>query len=50
MKVGKKRGQIKILKYFDQIIGDMRCETFREVKELAWDRNEWSWVVVSNQF
>ena len=32
--VGMKRGRPR-LKYFDQIIGDMGCETFREVKELA---------------
>ena len=32
-KVGKKRGRSR-LKYFDQIIGDMGCETFSEVKEL----------------
>ena len=32
--VGKKRGRPR-LKYFDQIIGEMGCETFREVKELA---------------
>ena len=37
------------LEYFDQIIGNMRCETFRDVKELAWDISEWKLVVVSNQ-
>ena len=35
----KKRGRPR-LKYFDQIIGDMRCETFREAKQLAGDRAE----------
>ena len=39
--VGKKRGRSR-LKYFDQIIGDMGCESFSEVKELAGDRAEWS--------
>ena len=34
--VGKKRGSgTPRLKYFDQIIRDMGCETFREVKQLA---------------
>ena len=37
--VGKRRGRPR-LKYFDHIIGDMGCETFREVKELARDRAE----------
>ena len=46
--VGKKRRRPR-LKYFDQIIGDMGCETFREVKELARDRAEWRRVVASNQ-
>ena len=46
--VGKKRGRPR-LKYFDQIIGDMGCETFREVKQLAGDRAEWRRVVASNQ-
>ena len=32
--VGEKRGMLR-LKYFDQIIGDMGFETFREVKQLA---------------
>ena len=33
--VGKKRGRGRPrLKYFDQIIRDMGCETFREVKQL----------------
>ena len=46
--VGKKRGRGRPrLKYFDQIIRDMGCETFREVKELAWDRAESRRVVVS---
>ena len=34
VEVGKKRGRPR-LKYFDQIIGDMGFETFREVKQLA---------------
>ena len=46
--VGKERGRPR-LKYFGQIIGDMGCETFREVKELALDRAEWRWAVASNQ-
>ena len=47
---GKIRGRGRPrLEYFDQIIGDMRCETFREVKELTWDRAELRRVVVSNQ-
>ena len=37
------------LKYFDQIIREMGCETFREVKQLAGDRAEWKRVVSSNQ-
>ena len=37
------------LKYFDQIIRDMGCETFREVKQLAGDRAEWKRVFASNQ-
>ena len=45
--VGKKRRRPR-LKYFDQIIGDMGYETFREVKELARDRAEWRRVVASN--
>ena len=36
-------------KYFDQIIGDTGCETFRAVKELARDRAEWRRVVASNE-
>ena len=33
--VGKKRGRGRPrLKYFDQIIGDMGCKTFREVKDI----------------
>ena len=48
--VRKKRGRGRPrLKYFDQIIGDMGCETFREVKQLAGDRAEWRRVVASNQ-
>ena len=48
--VGKKGGRERLrLKYFDQIIGDMGCETLREVKQLAGDRAEWRGVVVSNQ-
>ena len=48
--VGKKRGRGRPrLKYFDQIIQDMGCETFREVKQLAGDRAEWRRVVASNQ-
>ena len=46
--VVKKRGRPR-LEYFDQIIRDMGCETFRENKELAWDRAEWRRVVVSTQ-
>ena len=42
--VGKKRGRPR-LKYFDQIIRDMGCETFREVKQLAGDGAEWRRVV-----
>ena len=45
--VRKKRGRPK-LKYFDQIIGDIGCETFREVKQLARDRAEWRRLVASN--
>ena len=37
--VGKKSGRAR-LKYFDQIIGDMGCETFREVKQLACNKKE----------
>ena len=37
------------LEYFDQIIRDMGCETFREVKGLAWDRVKWRRGVMSNQ-
>ena len=48
--VGKKRRRGRPrLKYFDQIIEDMGCETFREVKQLAGDRAEWRRVVASNQ-
>ena len=37
--VGKKRGRGRPrLKYFDQIIGDMGCKTFREVK--SWQGTE----------
>ena len=32
--MGKKKGRPR-LKYFEQIIRDMGCKTFREVKELA---------------
>ena len=40
--VGKKRGRGRPrLKDLDQIIRDMGCETFREVKQLAGDRAEW---------
>ena len=46
--VGKKRGRLR-LKYFDQIIRDMGCKTFREVKQLAGDRAEWRRVVASKQ-
>lgn len=28
---------------------NMRCETFNEVQELAWDRVEWRHLVESNQ-
>ena len=38
--VGKKKGRPR-LKYFNQIIVDMGCETFRVVKQLARDRAEW---------
>ena len=39
--VGKSRGRRRPrLKYFDQIIRDMGCETFREVKQRAGDRAE----------
>ena len=41
--VGKKRGRPR-LEYFDQIIRDMGCETFKEVKGMGQSR-----VVVSNQ-
>ena len=41
---GKKMGRPS-LKYFDQIIGDMGCETFSEVKQLAGDRAEWRRVL-----
>ena len=41
--MGKKRGRPR-LKYFDQIIGDMGCETFREVKELAWEPSGDGWL------
>ena len=47
-KMGKKRGRPR-LEYFDQIIRDMGCKTFREDKEQAWDRVVWRWVIVSNQ-
>ena len=48
--VGKKRGRGRPrLKYFDQIFGDMGCETFRQVKELARLRAEWRRVFASNQ-
>ena len=47
-KVEKKRGRPR-LEYFDQIIRDMGCETFRDVKELAGMGAKWRWVVVSNQ-
>ena len=46
--MGKKRGRPR-LEYFDQIIRDMGCGTFREVRESAWDRAEWRRVVESNQ-
>ena len=46
--MGKKRGRPK-LKYFDQIIRDMGCEIFREVKQLAGERAEGRRVVASNQ-
>ena len=46
--VRKKRGRPR-LKYFDQIIGDMGCETFREVNQLAGDIVEFRLVVASNQ-
>ena len=48
--VGKKRGRGRPrLEYFNQIIGDMGCQTFREVKQLAGDRVEWRRIVASNQ-
>ena len=38
--VGKKRGRGRPrLKYLDQIIRDMGCETFREVKQLAGEQS-----------
>ena len=43
----RKWGRLR-LKYFDQIIGDMGCKTFREVKQ-QWDRAEWRLMVVSNR-
>ena len=43
----KKKGRPR-LEYFGQIIRDMRCESFREVKELACDRAERRREVVSN--
>ena len=46
--VATKRGRPR-LKYFEQIIRDMGCKTFREVKGLAWDRAKRRRVVVSNQ-
>ena len=47
---GKEKGKGRSrLKYFDQTILDMECETFREVKQLAGDRAEWRRVVASNQ-
>ena len=46
--MGKKRGRRRF-KYFDQIIEDMGCETFRKVKQLAGLRAEWRRVVASNQ-
>ena len=48
--MGKKRGRGRPrLKYYDQIIGYMGCETFREAKQLAGDRAEWRRVVASNR-
>ena len=44
--VGKERGRSR-LEDFEQIIRNMGYETFRKVKELAWDRAEWRRVVVS---
>ena len=46
--MGKEGGRPR-LEYFDQIIRDIGCETFTEVKELAWDIAERRLVVVSNQ-
>ena len=45
----KKRGRGCRLEYFDQITGNMGCESFREVKELTWNRAEWRLVAVPNQ-
>ena len=48
--VGQKRASGRPrLEYFDQIIGGMECETFREVKQLAGERAEWRRAVASNQ-
>ena len=37
---GKKRGRYR-LEYYLQTMKEMGCETFREVKDLAWKRVEW---------
>lgn len=37
------------LEDFPQIIKDMECGTFREGKELAWNRVERKWMIASNQ-
>lgn len=39
VEVGKK-GKFKIIEYFPQITIEMGCETFIEIKELAWNRFE----------
>ena len=44
---GKEKGKRK--ENFAQIMKDMGCGTFREVKELALDRVGWRWVVALNQ-
>ena len=45
----KKRGRESLrLEYFHQIMKDMVCGTFREMKEFSWDRVEWKRSLTSN--
>ena len=48
--VGQKWKRVRArFEYFHQIMKDMGCGTFREMKELTWDRVERRGAVLSNQ-